>query len=464
MADQPPSIREFGASFKQFIDQMSTQVSAEEPFFRRRIADHFAADPATLTTVRATFRSADQPNVQLALDEWLQAHKEGCEMLGILTGEPFRYMGLHLSDLIARPQFGRAAERGPVERVDVPIGIDRSLLCVDRALYLARTGEQPLAVLQGGGRDLGHGGKTIQVEIMARSREEATRFLSDLRAAMRRHNVYRGHVVSLSVAEDRTLQVNFHRLPPIAREDIVLPAGTLERIERNAIGFSEQRERLLAARRHLKRGILLYGPPGTGKTLTAMHLAGRMGDRTVLLLTGRGQGLLDEACAMARMLEPATVILEDVDLIAEERSPQRQCANAMLFELLNQMDGLSDDADVLFLLTTNRPELLEPALVARPGRVDLAVEIPLPDAACRHRLFDLYGRGLVLRADLDRFVTRSEGTSAAFIRELLRLATVLSAQDGPEPVVADRHLEQAMRELVLEGGPLMRRLLAAGAT
>ncbi len=67
-----------------------------------------------------------------------------------------------------------------------------------------------------------------------------------------------------------------------------------------------------------------------------------------------------------------------------------------LFELLNEMDGLRDDVDVLFVLTTNRPDILEPALAARPGRVDLAVQLPLPDADARRRLFGLYARGLRL--------------------------------------------------------------------
>jgi len=95
--------------------------------------------------------------------------------------------------------------------------------------------------------------------------------------------------------------------------------------------------------------------------------------------------------------------------------------NAVLFELLNQMDGLADDADVLFMLTTNRPDILEPALASRPGRIDQAIEIPLPDEKCRARLLDLYGRGLALElADRAQLVTRTKGVSAAFIRELLR--------------------------------------------
>jgi ATP-dependent 26S proteasome regulatory subunit len=213
--------------------------------------------------------------------------------------------------------------------------------------------------------------------------------------------------------------------------------------------------------RHLKRGLLLHGPPGTGKTLTAMYLAGQMPDRTVILLTGRGLGLVEQSCSLARLLEPATVIMEDVDLIAEERTRQGGC-NALLFELLNQMDGLSDDADVLFLLTTNRPDLLEPALAARPGRIDQALEVPLPDEGCRSRLLALYARGLELRlAHRDALVARTKGVSGAFLRELLRKAALLAADEGTGRVVEDRHVEAALKELVVEGGSLTQHLLGS---
>ena len=82
---------------------------------------------------------------------------------------------------------------------------------------------------------------------------------------------------------------------------------------------------------------------------------------------------------MARTLQPAMVVVEDVDLIAEERG-KYPGQHPLLFQLLNEMDGLAEDADVVFVLTTNRADLLEPALAARPGRVDQAVELGLPDA------------------------------------------------------------------------------------
>ncbi|MFL5626038.1 MAG: AAA family ATPase [Ktedonobacteraceae bacterium] len=193
-----------------------------------------------------------------------------------------------------------------------------------------------------------------------------------------------------------------------------------------------------------------------------MYIARQMPERTVILLTGRGVGLLERSCKMARLLQPATLILEDVDLIAEERTHQDTGCNVLLFELLNQMDGLADDADILFLLTTNRPDILEPALAARPGRIDQAIEIPLPDYACRQRLFDLYGEGLTLHLDhLPQLLEQTEGVSATFIRELLRKAALFAADERAELIVEDRHIEEALRELLLEGGELTRRLLGA---
>jgi ATP-dependent 26S proteasome regulatory subunit len=189
-----------------------------------------------------------------------------------------------------------------------------------------------------------------------------------------------------------------------------------------------------------------------------MYLASSMRERTTLLLTGRAMGLVEQSCRMARVLQPSLVILEDVDLIAEERTRDGACT-ALLFELLNQMDGLADDVDVVFLLTTNRPDILEPALAARPGRIDQAIEIPLPDAACRERLFELYGRGLRLKlSELGQFIARTEGASAAFIRELLRRAALFSADEGSD-AVEDRHLQEALRELVVDGGTLTKSLL-----
>jgi hypothetical protein len=462
------SVTEFGASFKGFLEQMASQGPATEPLFVQRFRAHFAQEPTTLPVVSETFEPFEHPNLHLAVEDYLAQPGRSADILGIISAHKF--MGVSLSDLVApagSPLMGQSgATEGPVEYVNIALDGDRVLTCVQCGVYLLRDGNERLAVLMRGPVSL-HSPKT-HVQVMAPERAGAERFLAGLRTALRKRNVYRGHVLSLTQDRMGSLQITFHKLPQIARNHIILPEGLLDRIERQTVRFGQHGARLRAAGRHLKRGMLLHGRPGTGKTLTAMYLAGEMRERTVLLLTGRGLGLLQQSCALARTLRPSIVILEDVDLVAEERTRRESgCANPLLFELLNEMDGLADDADVLFLLTTNRADILEPALAARPGRIDQAIELPLPDEGCRRRLFELYARGLALRVtDIGPFVARTEGASAAFIRELLRKAALFAADDGQEICVEDRHLDEALHELVVQGGELTKSLLGfrSGAT
>nr|WP_239523073.1 ATP-binding protein [Geodermatophilus normandii] len=254
--------------------------------------------------------------------------------------------------------------------------------------------------------------------------------------------------------------------PDLARDDVVLPAAVLDRVERHALGVAEHRAGLRAAGQHLKRGLLLYGPPGTGKTHTVRYLLGRMGDYSRLLLTGRSLGLVGSVADLARDLQPAVVVLEDVDLVAADRS-SGPGGSAVLFDLLDAMDGAAPDADLLFVLTTNRADLLEPALAARPGRIDVAVEVDLPDAAARRELLRLYGRDVPLRLtddDVTRAVERSDGVTASFLKELLRRA-VLESLHEQDPVVAvtGAHLDRALDDLLDSTQQVTRTLLGVGA-
>src|SRR2546421_2604175 len=95
------------------------------------------------------------------------------------------------------------------------------------------------------------------------------------------------------------------------------------------------------------------------------------------------------------------MVIEDVDRIARERTHMHGPGEEVLLnKLLNEMDGLQEDAEVLIILTTNRPEQIEPALASRPGRIDQAIEFPLPDAEGRAKLAKLYARGLEISEEL----------------------------------------------------------------
>jgi cell division protease FtsH len=183
-----------------------------------------------------------------------------------------------------------------------------------------------------------------------------------------------------------------------------------------------------------------------------------------MLTSGLAMGRLAQMGTIARDLSPTTVVVEDVDLIAQERGLPGMGTNPLLFELMNQMDGLADDIDVLFVLTTNRPDILEPALAARPGRVDLVLELPVPDANGRLRLLELYARGLDLDGvRLEEFVEPTEGASPAYIKELLRRAALIATIERGVARVSASHIRQAMEELSA-GGELAKRIVGFGTS
>jgi ATP-dependent 26S proteasome regulatory subunit len=155
------------------------------------------------------------------------------------------------------------------------------------------------------------------------------------------------------------------------------------------------------------------------------------------------------------------VVIEDVDLIARDREDMGSpCEESLLNTLLNEMDGLKDNVDVLFVLTTNRPEQLEAALAGRPGRIDQAIEVPLPDDIGREKLVRLYGGGLTLRdAVVAEAVARTKGVSAAFIKELMRRTAQSCVTRGDSRIVTSEDLAEALDDMLFTGGRLNIRLL-----
>jgi ATP-dependent 26S proteasome regulatory subunit len=242
---------------------------------------------------------------------------------------------------------------------------------------------------------------------------------------------------------------------------VVLPESTLRLLERNVHEFIRHREGLRQLGLAAKKGLLFYGRPGTGKTHTIRYLAGQLRDHTTLLITAEQVGLLDEYFQLARFLQPAMVVIEDVDLIARAREEMRSaCEESLLNRLLNEMDGLREEARVLFVLTTNRPDQLEAALASRPGRIDQAIEFPLPDAEGRRKLVRLYARGAVLSDEVtESIVRKTNHASPAFIKELMRRSAQYQLQAGGDGALALQGVESALDEMLFSGGTLNVKLL-----
>jgi cell division protease FtsH len=437
----------------------SAAPDEQQDVLGERLRQHMGGEARGLPVVSRPLEGYQRANFQVAVDAYLEATDRHAELIGLPMMHGYRVGLAELVKGLGRSPWGDGMDdAAPIEYEPVEVG-ERRIMCVAAGLWLI-TGEGEPLLLMLRRTDHGPGHAELGIEIMARQRETAEALVEELERLMGELNVYRGRILVLSSSRWGGLGVEIHRLPPVTREQIIFPSGLLERVERHTKIFSEHADALRAAGRHMKRGLLLHGPPGTGKTLTVMYLSTLMPERTVLLLTGNALGAVGAACAMARELAPSMLVLEDVDLVAENRMHGQP--SSVLFELLNQMDGLNEDTDIVFVLTTNRPETIEPALASRPGRIDLAAKMPLPDDDGRSRLLDLYARGLNLDVrDRTSFIAATEGTTPAFIREVLRRAALAGAERG-DTTVTDELLAAAIDELRGAHDDLTSALLGGG--
>ncbi len=361
---------------------------------------------------------------------------------------------------------------GPLQHDEIDIGERLPVRCLRNGLWLARNEGVPFAVLLAPSVRFGQVGG-VHVEVAVPSGESGLALSQELFADLERRvgkgQSYRGRVISLERMQDPTGRggaIKVHRLPAVKREDVILPERTLEVIDRNVGQFVAARARIKALKFSGRKGLLFYGPPGTGKTYTIHYLASQLPEHTTLLITSEQVMFISEYFRLARFLEPALLIVEDVDLIARERTHMHGPGEEMLLnKLLNEMDGLREDADVMVILTTNRPDQLEPALASRPGRIDQAIEFPLPDEGGRAKLVRLYARNLEAPFPIvDVIVRRTQGVSAAFIKELMRRAAQFQIESGPETVLQERSIDRALEDMVFAGGSLNLKLLGGTAT
>ncbi len=475
MPDHAPEAeaRAFAASFRSFLDwiHQGDRESGERNPVAALVADFLGPEAARTPSSAASCRRSSTSTCRPPSTRGRPATAGPWTCSGVLLPQHYR---LELQEIVSGESLPRIRLTAPA-LVDLPNGPDSTLGCLKLALLLASDARGRYVLMV---QSPSEHQQALQVEVAGLPVSEAQAVLAELDQLRAELNVYRGHLLDVTLTPMGGIHLAFAARPALSREDVVLPEAVLGRVERHALGVAEHRQALLAVGQHLKRGLLLYGPPGTGKTHTTRYLLGRMTGYTRLVITGRALMAVGAVTEMARDLQPSVVVLEDVDLVAEDRSMGPR-SSPVLFDLLDAMDGAAADADLLFLLTTNRADLLEPALAARPGRVDVAVEIELPDAAARERLLALYGRGVPLALtdeDIATAIERTDGTTASFLKELIR-RSVLEALHDPEgrgapgegaaaahgvPTVTGAHLARALDDLLDSAQGVTRTLLGVG--
>ena len=208
------------------------------------------------------------------------------------------------------------------------------------------------------------------------------------------------------------------------------------------------------------KGVLLCGPPGTGKTLLARAVAHEtkstfirvIGSELVQKFIGEGARLVREIFAMAKDKAPAIVFIDELDAVGSKRlevatSGDREVQRTLM-QLLSILDGFDARGDVRILAATNRPDILDVALL-RPGRFDRIIEFPIPDAASRLQIFKIHARKVSMAPgiNLERLVSLSEGASGADIKAIVTEAGMFAIREERDQITMDDFVKAADKVL-----------------
>ena len=269
----------------------------------------------------------------------------------------------------------------------------------------------------------------LLVSIACRSRDVADFFFAEIERRRQSHSIYRGKVIEPVIHPGGVQSIGFRKIEAMSEQDLELPAAVKQLIDNSIVAFYESRDTLASMGVELKRGILFHSPPGTGKTSICRYLAGLLNNFTVCFVSGRRLLYPRELCRMARYLQPAMLVFEDIDLIAQERDANGLAT--ILGELMNQIDECEPREQVLFVMNTNSLERLERAVRDRAGRVDQIIDVPLPDQEARARLLQRFAKSSSPpEAELARVAAATDGATPATLKEVVKRAAVMAVRNA----------------------------------
>lgn len=435
------------------------------PLLSRIKAHFYPAQIGDLSISERQFPHRVRADLHKALDDLLSSGTKCYHFCGVR--KEYSHLGLALSECLVPSNSNPVTEVPPLYE-EIDIGEELPARCLSTGIWFLERDDHRFVVMLSAVERYGQvSGLKFEIAITNDSDGFAlvNQFFKYLEDAVQRAGSYRGKILSLEQSANSytgaSTGITVHKLHTVGRDQVILPRKTLDLLDRNVIDFSRHRDRLRKLGQPTKKGLLFYGPPGTGKTHTIHYLTRALPGHTTLIVTGEQVALLAEYMTLARLLQPSIVVIEDVDLIARDRmTMDSPCEEVLLNKLLNEMDGLKESADILFVLTTNRPEALEAALASRPGRIDQAIEFPLPDDDGRGKLVKLYSQGLTLSQELiDLIIRKTDKVSASFIKELMRRIAQNSLEQSDNGDVRLVDVENALDEMLFRGGMLNLKLL-----
>ena len=235
---------------------------------------------------------------------------------------------------------------------------------------------------------------------------------------------------------------------------------------REVVDFLKTRERFTALGARIPRGILLVGPPGTGKTLLAKAIAGEAGvpfysisgSEFVEMFVGVGASRVRDLFEQAKHHAPCIIFIDEIDAVGRHRGAGLGGGNdereQTLNQILTEMDGFDTNTNVIVLAATNRPDVLDPALL-RPGRFDRRVVLDLPDVVGRVAILKIHTKNKPLgpTVNLDTMAKETAGFSGADLANLVNEAAILAARRG-QKTIEMKEMEESIDKVIM--GPERR--------
>ncbi len=226
------------------------------------------------------------------------------------------------------------------------------------------------------------------------------------------------------------------------------------------VGFLKDPRKYGALGARIPKGVLLYGPPGCGKTLLARAVAGEAGvpffsisgSDFVEMFVGVGASRVRDLFDQAKKHCPCIIFIDEIDAVGRQRGAGlgggHDEREQTLNQLLVEMDGFSDNEGIIVMAATNRPDILDPALL-RPGRFDREITVDAPDVLGRRQILDVHAKNKPLAedADLDVVARRTPGFTGADLANVLNEAALLAARHGKKKIGMEE-LEQAVERVI----------------